>query len=87
MNGNGNGWAKILTVIVAALGLVFAVVTGVAGLARDTPTRAEMHTADRELREDMRDDLKEIKGIVQSNHNFLLDILMKDGGDRRGEGN
>ena len=84
-NGNGNG--KILGVIVAALALVFSVVMGVSGVVRDTPTRAEMHTADRELREDMRDELKEIKTIVQSNHEFLLDILMRDGGDRRGEGN
>ena len=83
MNGNG----KTLGVIVAALALAFSVVMGAASIARDTPTRAEMHTADRELREDMRDELKEIKAIVQDNHEFLLDILMRDGGDRRGEGN
>ncbi len=84
---NGNGNTKTIGVWIAGGGLALSLFLGMFANAKDTPTRTEMKQADQAIEYRTQRELSEIKQLVKEVRNLQLEMLMGDGGDRRGEGN
>ena len=80
--GNGN-----LKTWLGVIGIAAALVVAALGVARDTPTRTEMKDEIGESQQAIQIQLQDIKGMVKEIRDLQLEMLMSDGGDRRGEGN
>ena len=83
MNGNG----RTAGAWIAGGALALSLFLGMFANAKDTPTRAEMKQADAAIENRTQRELSEIKQLVKEVRDLQLQMLMGDGGDRRGEGN